>query len=59
EKAMEHFAAARDRREQLAADPDTLEDILRTGAETARAKCAEVFDRARAACGLSPRTIKR
>ncbi|MGH7130093.1 MAG: tryptophan--tRNA ligase, partial [Planctomycetaceae bacterium] len=48
EKAMEHFAAARDRREQLAADPDTLEDILRTGAETARAKCAEVLDRARA-----------
>ena len=46
------FADARERREKLAADPQTLEDILSAGAETARRKAREVLDRARSACGL-------
>ena len=55
EAATSHFAEARERRERLAADPATLEDILRAGAAEARAKCHEVLDRARDACGLSAR----
>lgn len=55
EIANAHFAAARARREQLAADPATLDDILREGASKARAKGTEVLDRARAACGLGRR----
>ena len=53
--AMDYYAAARERREKLAADPHTLEDILQAGAATARAKAGEVLDRARDACGLAPR----
>ena len=56
--ATEHFAAARTRREQLAADPHALHDILQAGARKARAKGAEVLDRARAACGLGARSTK-
>ncbi|HEX6984897.1 MAG TPA: tryptophan--tRNA ligase [Planctomycetaceae bacterium] len=52
EAATGHFAAARDRRERLAADPDTVEDVLRDGAAKARAKAQEVVDRVRAAVGL-------
>ncbi len=55
ETAMEHFAEARQRREDLEAHPDRLEDILQTGAQTARAKGQEVLDRVRTACGLSAR----
>jgi tryptophanyl-tRNA synthetase len=53
EAAMAHFADARARREKLAADPATLEDILQTGARRAREKAAAVLDRARQACGLN------
>ena len=53
EAAMAHFADARMRREKLAADPATLEDILQTGARRAREKAAAVLDRARRACGLN------
>ena len=55
EIAWEHFALARERREKLAADPATVEDILRAGAVRARQKGAEVLDRARTACGLRSR----
>ncbi len=55
EVATEYFAAARQRRERLVADPDTLEDILNAGAATARHKGREVLDRVRAACGLAAR----
>jgi len=57
EAAFAHFSVARDRREKLAADPNTLEDILRAGAQKARVKATEVLDRVRQACGLSARTI--
>ena len=50
--AMEYFGEARARREKLGADLQTVEDILQTGAHTARAKGREVLDRVRTACGL-------
>ena len=52
EAANSHFAAARERRKSLAADPETVEEVLRAGAEKARAKAREVLGRCRAACGL-------
>ncbi|MEW4489751.1 tryptophan--tRNA ligase [Thalassoglobus sp. JC818] len=55
EKTMEHFAEARSRREELEANPDEVEDILRAGAAKARAKAQEVLSRAREACGISAR----
>jgi tryptophanyl-tRNA synthetase len=55
EIAWEHFALPRESREKLAADPRTIDDILRAGAHRARAKAAEVLDRARRACGLGRR----
>lgn len=55
EAAMEYFGAARERREQLAADPASVEDVLLAGAAEARARAAEVLDRARTACGLRSR----
>lgn len=58
EAAWAHFSAARERREQLARDPDTLESILQSGACRARTKGAEVLDRARAACGFPSRQAK-
>ncbi len=54
--AMEHFAEARARREELEADPEALEQILQDGAATARNKGREVLNRVREACGLSART---
>ncbi len=55
EAALESFAEARQRREQLEQSPDTVEDILKAGAKTARVKAQEVLDRARTACGLGKR----
>jgi len=53
ELANAHFAPARERREKLAADPKTVEDILAEGARRARAKAISVLERAKAACGIS------
>ncbi len=55
EAALAHFAKARENREKLAADPGQIAEILRVGAEHARAKGADVLDRAREACGLRAR----
>lgn len=56
ELARSYFEPARLRREQLAADPATLNDILAAGAKKARAKGAEVLERCRQAAGLSARS---
>ncbi|MSR57445.1 MAG: tryptophan--tRNA ligase [Planctomycetaceae bacterium] len=53
EAANAFFAPARERREQLAADPQRVFDILDRGAQQARAKGGEVLARAQAACGLA------
>ncbi len=47
-----HFAAARARRAELAANLDHVQAILRTGAERARAVASVVLQRARKASGL-------
>jgi tryptophanyl-tRNA synthetase len=51
--AADHFAAARERRAALAADPGAIEAILASGAARAREKAGEVLSRAKRACGLS------
>jgi len=48
----ETFAAARERREKLAADRDYVEDVLVDGARKARAVAAPLMERVRDACGL-------
>jgi tryptophanyl-tRNA synthetase len=52
EAAMDYFGPARERREQLVANIDQVEDILQAGAKRAREKGREVLDRVRSACGL-------
>lgn len=52
ELASAFFAPARARRDELAADPRIVHDILAAGAKRARVKGAEVLSRAKAACGL-------
>ena len=47
-----HFAAARARRAELAANRDYVDQVLRDGAERARAVASKVLARARQACGL-------
>ena len=59
EIAWKYFTVAREKREKLAADPATIEDILRAGAVRARQKGAEVLDRVRTACGLRSRQTGR
>jgi tryptophanyl-tRNA synthetase len=48
-----HFAIARARRAELAANRDYVEQILRDGAGRARAVASKVLARARQACGLA------
>jgi tryptophanyl-tRNA synthetase len=52
EASLAYFAEARARREQLVSNPDAVEQILKSGAEKARAKGREVLNRVREACGL-------
>lgn len=49
----QYFAPARARRLELEKRPDTVNDILRDGAQRARQKAAEVLARVEAACGIS------
>jgi tryptophanyl-tRNA synthetase len=51
--AMETFGRAFERRAELEANPDQLEEILRQGACKARARAQQVVARVRAACGLT------
>ena len=47
------FAPMRARRAELAADPDRVEDILRTGARRAREEARKTLDAARQAVGIT------
>lgn len=51
-KMNEYFGPMRERRAELAADMDYVEDVLRQGAEKARALARETLNKARAAVGL-------
>lgn len=53
EKFEAHFAPMRARREELAANPDAVEAVLRDGAARARAVARGIIDKARAAVGLA------
>ena len=50
--AKRTFAPFREKREKLAADPDYVEDILKSGAARARAEATKTMDKVRAAVGL-------
>jgi tryptophanyl-tRNA synthetase len=50
--AERYFAEARARREELAAKPERILEILADGASRARKKAAEVLSRAQRACGV-------
>jgi tryptophanyl-tRNA synthetase len=47
------FAPARERRAELVAHPERVEEVRRLGAERARATARVVLDRAREACGVA------
>jgi tryptophanyl-tRNA synthetase len=51
-----YFAEPRQRREDLAAHPERVLEILGDGAQRARVKAAEVLRRAQQACGVKART---
>jgi tryptophanyl-tRNA synthetase len=48
-----HFAPARARRKELEAAPETVERVLREGAERARVEARKTLDLCRRACGLA------
>jgi len=51
-KIEEHFAPAREKRKELLAAPDYIEDYLRTNGAKAREEARNTLDAAREACGL-------
>ena len=53
----ETFSAARDKREELLARPDTVEDVLRDGARRAREVALATVARCREATGLRDRPV--
>lgn len=55
EKMDAYFTPYRDRFDQLITDEDTLEDVLKSGAEKVRPVVQEVMDRVRHATGLGRR----
>jgi tryptophanyl-tRNA synthetase len=55
EVAVGYFDEARGRREELAARPDAVREILGDGAQRARRKAGEVLRRAQQACGVKGR----
>tara|TARA_R110002095_G_scaffold160647_1_gene139281 strand:+ start:6224 stop:7204 length:981 start_codon:yes stop_codon:yes gene_type:complete len=59
EAALEYFGEARERREKLSADTDTLNDILAEGARKAREKGKEVLERVQTACGLGSARLSK
>lgn len=56
EAAESFFATFRERRSQLAADPDKVAQILADGSQRARRKAQQVLQRAQQACGLKALT---
>jgi tryptophanyl-tRNA synthetase len=52
-----YFAPARAKRVQLSADPDYVEEVLRTGARRARAEAQATMELVRAAVGMKKRPV--
>lgn len=57
EKMDERFAPYRERYDQLLADPDYLEDVLRAGAQRVRPVVEDVMARVREAVGMPARRV--
>jgi tryptophanyl-tRNA synthetase len=57
EKINTYFAPARERRRQLARDPDAVEDVLRNGARKARAEAQQTIALVREAVGMKPHSV--
>jgi tryptophanyl-tRNA synthetase len=57
EKIDGHFGPARERRKKLAQDADYVEDVMRKGAQRARAEAQQTMALVRAAVGMNPRSI--
>jgi len=56
-KIEEYFAPAREKRKQLARDPGYVEDVLRKGAQKARAEAQKTMELVRKAVGMKPRPV--
>jgi tryptophanyl-tRNA synthetase len=52
DKINEHFGPMREKRAELAADLDYVNDVLRQGAQKARTLACETLQKARQAVGL-------
>jgi tryptophanyl-tRNA synthetase len=52
-----YFAPAREKRKQLAKDPHYVEDVLRKGAQKARAEAQKTMELVRKAIGMKPRPV--
>jgi tryptophanyl-tRNA synthetase len=57
EKIDAHFGPARERRKQLAKDPNTVENALRHGAQRARAEAQQTTALVREAVGMKPKSV--
>jgi tryptophanyl-tRNA synthetase len=57
EKINAYFGPARERRKQLAANPDQVEEILRRGAQRARAEARQTMALVREAVGMRPASV--
>jgi tryptophanyl-tRNA synthetase len=57
EKINAHFGPARERRKQLAKDPNQAEEVLRQGAQRARAEAQQTMALVREAVGMKARSV--
>ncbi|HWG42606.1 MAG TPA: tryptophan--tRNA ligase [Gemmataceae bacterium] len=57
EKINLYFVPARERRKQLAANPEQVEEILRRGAQRARAEAQQTMALVRQAVGMKPASV--
>jgi tryptophanyl-tRNA synthetase len=56
-KIDEHFGPARQKRKELAANPDYVEDVLRKGAQRARSEARQTMGLVREAVGMKARSV--
>jgi tryptophanyl-tRNA synthetase len=57
EKINAHFGPVREKRKQLAANPDYVEDVLRRGAQRARAEARKTMALVRCAVGMKEQSV--
>jgi tryptophanyl-tRNA synthetase len=57
EKIDTYFGPARQRRKELAQHPEVVEDVLRRGAQRARAEARQTMALVREAVGMKPHSV--